>query len=208
MASPKSHNQFFLFPLFEQIKQVDGKQRYWHQFFYSPRFVTMLSLQQQVLQVHDEIKEKHQIALDAIMEEAGNSSTGRVRLKEALEMEMRARMAAERQIKDLKVIVSQHDEKADKERLLLRKQLEQVELARASLQARVDKTEQEIRALKQYIGIEDYSPGTKSPPKYKNAPPERSRRMSLSYTGSTQSPRTGRLSKSQGSPLSRSGFQV
>ena len=53
----------------------------------------MLSLQQQVLQVHDEIKEKHQIALDAISEEAGNSSTGRVRLMEALEMEMRARIS-------------------------------------------------------------------------------------------------------------------
>ena len=49
----------------------------------------MLSLQQQVLSVRDEITEKHQIALDAIAEEAGNSSTGRVRLKEALETEMR-----------------------------------------------------------------------------------------------------------------------
>ena len=110
----------------------------------------MLSLQQQVLQVHDEIKEKHQIALDAISEEAGNSSTGRVRLKEALETEMRARMAAERQIKDLRQIVTQHDERADRERVILGKQLEQVELARASLQARVDKAEQEIRALKQF----------------------------------------------------------
>ena len=129
----------------------------------------MLSLQQQVLSVRDEITEKHQIALDAIAEEAGNSSTGRVRLKEALETEMRARMAAERQIKDLRQIVTQHDERADRERVILGKQLEQVELARASLQARVDKAEQEIRALKQYIGIEDYSPARKSPPKYKNS---------------------------------------
>jgi hypothetical protein len=145
----------------------------------------MLSLQQQVLQVHDEIKEKHQIALDAISEEAGNSSTGRVRLKEALEMEMRARMAAERQVKDLRVIVTQHDEAADKERKLLRTQIEKVELARASLQARVDKAEMEIRALKQYIGIDDFSPGTKSPPKYKNMPPGRSPMGSRSYRGST-----------------------
>ena len=144
----------------------------------------MLSLQQQVLQVHDEIKEKHQIALDAIAEEAGNSSTGRVRLKEALEMEMRARMAAERQVKDLRVIVTKHDEKADKERKLLRVQIENVELARASLQARLDKAEQEIRALKQYIGIDDFSPGTKSPPKYKNMPPQkRSPRVARSFMG-------------------------
>ena len=96
----------------------------------------MLSLQQQVLSVRDEITEKHQIALDAIAEEAGNSSTGRVRLKEALETEMRARMAAERQIKDLRQIVTQHDERADRERVVLSKQLEQVELARGALQAR------------------------------------------------------------------------
>ena len=147
----------------------------------------MLSLQQQVLSVRDEITEKHQIALDAIAEEAGNSSTGRVRLKEALETEMRARMAAERQIKDLRQIVTQHDERADRERVVLSKQLEQVELARGALQARLDKAEQEIRALKQYIGIEDYSPSRKAPPKYKNMPPVNMRKSASFRGGSPRS---------------------
>ena len=45
---------------------------------------------------------------------------------------------SERQIKDFRQIVTQHDERADRERAIPSKQLEQVELAGA-LQARVDK---------------------------------------------------------------------
>ena len=97
------------------------------------------------------------------------------------------RMAAERQIKDLRQIVTQHDERADRERAILSKQLEQVELARGALQARVDKAEQEIRALKQYIGIEDYSPARKAPPKYKNMPPVNMRKSASFRGGSPRS---------------------
>ena len=126
------------------------------------------SISEQLQQIREDLAKKHQICLEKIAEEAGTSSSGRVRLKDFVESEQRARQALERQLRDFKSQTSRHEAAAKQERLTLRNNLDLVESARAALENRINVAETEIKALKVYTGMPAmFRPGTKSPSKSK-----------------------------------------
>ena len=124
------------------------------------------SISEQLQQVREDLAKKHSQCLDKIAEEAGTSSSGRVRLKDFVESEQRARQALERQLRDFKTQTTRLDAAAKQERLTLRKNLDLVESARAALENRVHIAETEIKALKVYTGMPAmFQPASRSPSK-------------------------------------------
>jgi predicted nucleic acid-binding Zn-ribbon protein len=129
----------------------------------------MSSITTQIHSLAAEVKERFRQMMDKIHEEAGTSSTGRVRLKIQLDKEEKDRQALERQVASLRNETKKSLDKAAKERDLLKRQIDLVEAERARLEARTKLLEQEVKSLRQFTGMPDlYKPGTRTPQKYKN----------------------------------------
>ena len=93
--------------------------------------------------------------MDKIHEEAGTSSTGRVRLKTQLDKEEKDRQALERQVQSLRNETKKSLTKARNERQTLKSSIDLVEAERARLEARVKLLEQEVKSLRQFTGMPD-----------------------------------------------------
>ena len=129
----------------------------------------MSSITTQIHSLAAEMKDRFRQMMDKIHEEAGTSSTGRVRLKEQLDKEEKDRQALERQVMSLRNEVKSSLGKATAERQNLRKQIEQVEDERAKLGERVKNLEQHVKSLQIFTGMPDaFLPSSKSVKPYKN----------------------------------------
>ena len=131
----------------------------------------MSSITTQIHSLAAEVKERFRQMMDKIHEEAGTSSTGRVRLKTQLDKEEKDRQALERQVMSLRKETKNNLEKASNSRRQLTQSIELVEAERARLEARVKLLEQEVKSMRQFTGMPDlYKPATTAPKKYKNNP--------------------------------------
>jgi predicted nucleic acid-binding Zn-ribbon protein len=131
----------------------------------------MSSITTQIHTLSAEVKERFRQMMDKIHEEAGTSSTGRVRLKTQLDKEEKDRQALERQVISLRNETKKSLDKAANDRKNLRATVDLVEAERARLEARVNLLEKEVKSLRQFTGMPDlFKPSTITPKKYKNNP--------------------------------------
>lgn len=129
----------------------------------------MSSITTQIHSLAAEVKDRFRQMMDKIHEEAGTSSTGRVRLKTQLDKEEKDRQALERQVMSLRKETQKKLNKASQERRKLREQIEQVEEERAKLGEQVNSLEIRIKGLQIFTGMpEQFLPSSKSVKPYKN----------------------------------------
>lgn len=129
----------------------------------------MSSITTQIHTLAAEVKDRFRQMMDKINEEAGTSSTGRVRLKTQLDKEEKDRQALERQVASLRKETKKNLTKAAEERHKLRKEIEQVEEERAKLGETVKSLEIRVKGLQIFTGMPDtFLPSSKSVKPYKN----------------------------------------
>ena len=105
----------------------------------------MSSITTQIHSLAAEVKDRFRQMMDKIHEEAGTSSTGRVRLKTQLDKEEKDRQALERQVRSLRKETKTQLSKAAEERRRLRMQIEKVEDERAKLGEQVASLEIRVK---------------------------------------------------------------
>ena len=128
----------------------------------------MSSITTQIHSLAAEVKDRFRQMMDKIHEEAGTSSTGRVRLKTQLDKEEKDRQALERQVKSAEGDQDPAQQGCE-ERRRLRMQIEKVEDDRAKLGEQVASLEIRVKGLQIFTGMpEQFLPSSKSVKPYKN----------------------------------------
>ena len=129
----------------------------------------MATILDKVGELKKEVKDRFERCMERLFEEAGTASTGRVRLREMRDAEVLARNSLERQVASLRKEFSKKIANCAEETATLHQKVEVVEKARADLQIHVQRLENEIKALRNFVGMSSgYLPSRTSETKYKN----------------------------------------